>query len=172
MAYLGDGKFIGESIEGALRFHQSIQSLSPIEVDGKQVKIASLTSPDINIVVYALNEEGNTSLKEMNTFNQEIRARLSYKTGSMHGYDFIVSSTSLTENDYGEAPLTFLEQLGIPSQQWAEVKEVFVMRSTVMSPYLTSDYTEVDYLEMFFERLQEIVKDILTSSGEERANQQ
>jgi hypothetical protein len=46
------------------------------------------------------------------------------------------------------------------------------MRSTVMTPYLTTDYTEVDYLEMFFERLQEIVKDILTSSGEERANQQ
>jgi tyrosine decarboxylase len=161
--YLGYGKFIGESIEGALRFHHLLQSLSPIEVEGKPVKIASLTSPDINIVVYALNEDGNTSLKQMNAFNQQIRARFSYQTGPMHGYDFIVSSTSLTENDYGEAPLTFLEQLGIPAQQWVDVKEVFVMRSTVMSPYLTLDYTEVDYLEKFVERLKEIVKEILTS---------
>jgi tyrosine decarboxylase len=162
--HLGYGKIIGESVEGALRFHHHIQSLGTIEAkNGSKVKMVSLTEPDINIVVYAFNEEGNSNLAQMNAFNQKIRAHLSYESGPMHGYNFLVSSTSLTVDDYGEAPISFLQQLGIPAQQWTKVQQVFVIRSTVMNPYLTTDYTDMDYLAKFFEQLQNIVKEILVS---------
>jgi glutamate/tyrosine decarboxylase-like PLP-dependent enzyme len=160
----GYGKIIGEGIEGATRFYNQICKLETIGTDRKYV-IEPLTQPDLNIIVYALNEAGNTDLEKMNALNREIKEHLSYRQGTIHAYDFIVSSTDLSEEEYGDTPLGFLQRLGIPEEEWRRVGSVFVLRSTIMSPYLTPDYTDEDYLAKFFVKLESILETVGRECG-------
>lgn len=147
----GYGRIIGETIEGALRLHSMMVEKERIRAGHKLFRIAPLTRPDTNIVVYAFNEDGNTSLARMNDLNRSMKERLYYEPGKRtHQYEFMVSSTLLSRDEYGDGPLDFLHRLGIPSGEWAKEGEVFVLRSTIMSPYLTSDFTHLDYAGMLF----------------------
>jgi tyrosine decarboxylase len=149
--YAGYGRVIGESIEGAMRFYDQIVRTRAIRAGEKVYRVVPLVKPDINIVVYAFNEEGNDSLEEMNSLNRKIKDRLSYKPERpVSSYEFFVSSTSLDHEEYGDAPLGFLEKCGISKEEWDRVHEVFVIRSCIMSPYMTRDFTDMDYLTELF----------------------
>ena len=159
----GYGKIIGEGIEGAQRLYNHMREHRTIATNDREFTIAPLTQPDLNIVVYAVNEKGNTSLETMNELNREIKSHLSYTSGPVHSYDFIVSSTELTKEECGDAPLKFLNELGISEDEWQTFGKVFVLRSCIMSPYLTQDYTEEDYLGKFFITLERVLQKISSS---------
>ena len=157
----GYGKIIGETIEGALSFYALIMERQVIKANGKVFRIVPLVKPDTNIVVYAFNRESNRSLQEMNNFNRTIKEKLYYTPGTLtHQYDFMVSSTSLFRDEYGDTPVDFLKRLGIPESEWDAVGEVFVLRSTFMSPYLTSDFTSMDYIQAFLTCIEQLLNDI------------
>lgn len=45
--------------------------------------------------------------------------------------------------------------LGFSKKEWLRVKKVKVLRSVIMSPYLTPDYVDENYVGLFLDYLQE-----------------
>lgn len=135
----GYGKLIRNSIEGAYRFYYSLLENSVIQVNGKEFNVHCLCKPDINIVIYAFNEKGNTSLRKMNALNQEIYEQFSYRSGPVYASDYIMSKTSLSKEEYGDMPAGFVKKFGITEAEWHEVEEVFVLRSCIMTPLLAQE---------------------------------
>ena len=160
----GYGKLLGETIDGALNFYHSLENFEPIYIGedkkGEVIKIKAIpvTKPDINIVTYVFNFKGNSSLEKMNALNTFIGKYLysfdplTYKP--ILEKDFIVSTTEFSYSDYGKAPLDLLERAGIKPEEWGEGKSIFILRSVVMSPYLTTDYVEENYVKRFRQSLE------------------
>ncbi len=183
----GYGTFIGETIEGALNLYDKIEkdlkdfeiSHTYVDVNGrkkeKSIKLRAkcLTKPDLNILCYAFNVAGwdeekkkwewNTSLKIMNKLNETLKERkLKFeKNKPILAKDFIVSSTDLEYDIYKDAPKSFLKELGINSDEWGKGKKVTVLRSTIMTPYLTLDYIEEDFVKRFIEAIKEKFAELL-----------
>ena len=134
----GYGRIIGRGIDGANHFYGALLKQAPFEVDGTIFTIEPLTRPDFNIVDFALNIKGNTDLDVMNDLNQRIYDQCSYKSGPVYADDWITSKTSLSHDDYGDAPQSFTERLGIPVSEWDRVKSVYVLRSCVLTPWIAS----------------------------------
>ncbi len=153
----GYGRIIGESIEGARMLWSKIEEM---EVEDFVAKC--LCKPDLNILCYAFNKRYNKNLDKMNFFNEKIKKFMSYDTSEfnrpIHSYDHIVSSTKLSRENYGKAVDEFLKKLGLDLSD--EGKEVFILRSCVMTPYLTKDYTEEDYSGTFIKSLKKTIKEL------------
>lgn len=154
----GYGKLLGAGLQGARRFYDSICQRGQFQVGEKWFQVMPLTKPDTNIVVYALNEKGNRSLAKMNHLNRRLKEHFSYTAGTVHQVEFILSSTTLTPHEYDDVPLAFLAQCGIPESEWAEVGELFILRSTIMNPYIALEYAQEDYLEKFFKAVENFLK--------------
>jgi len=133
----GYGRVIGSSMEGASIFHRALVAAGSMKARGRTFRVRPLAAPDTNIVVFALNEEGNTSLEIMNRLNRALYEQCSYKSGPVYTNDFIVSKTSLSRSEYGDAPIRFIGDLGIPTGEWTGDAEVFVLRSCVLTPLLS-----------------------------------
>ncbi|MBI3928677.1 MAG: tyrosine decarboxylase [Armatimonadetes bacterium] len=134
----GYGKLIGNSIEGAQKLYLALRATPMLELDGQRYRLAALMRPDLNLVNYAFNAEGNTSLETMEALNRAVYERCSYRSGPVYLEDFITSKTILDRSVYGDAPRAFVERLGIPAAEWDRAGRVFVMRSCVMTPFLAS----------------------------------
>jgi glutamate/tyrosine decarboxylase-like PLP-dependent enzyme len=134
----GYGRIIGDSIEGAYHFYRSLQKTAPLDVANRRFEVIPLARPDINIVDYAFHEIGNDSLEAMNRLNEAIYEHCSYKSGPLYINDFITSKTSLTGEEYGDTPRAFVMRFGIADGEWERLKSVYILRSCILTPYLTS----------------------------------
>ncbi len=150
----GYGKLIRNSIEGAYRFYYSLRENHTIRAGDKLYNLHCLCHPDINIVIYAFNEKGNTSLQRMNALNQKIYERFSYRSGPIYASDYIMSKTSLAHEEYGDRPAGFLKQFGIDRSEWDREEEVFVLRSCIMTPLLAQEKYD-EYWNTFIHSLKE-----------------
>jgi tyrosine decarboxylase len=159
----GYGRIIGPSVEGANRFHNSLVSTESVEVEGRRFRVASLTKPDFNIVDFAFNEEGNASLEAMNDLNHQLYKRCSYKSGPVYREDFITSKTSLSFETYGDAPRMFAAKLGIPDEEWDKIRNVHVLRSCVLTPWLTRDAPFDEYWQNFMNAMKRGLRSVSTS---------
>lgn len=150
----GYGKLIGETIDGALHLYGVLKKAKPFVVS-RDIKIVvhPLSRPDLNIVNYVFNIKGNKDLEIMNTLTEyvceSVLGFLPEKGKTMLERVYIASSTELTREEYGDSVLPFLKKIGIPEKEWERVRRLKVVRSVIMSPYLTSDYVEKDYAEDF-----------------------
>ena len=153
----GYGRIIGRSVEGAVRFYNSLLSTKVVEVAGKKFVVAPLTNPDFNIVDFAFNEVGNTSLKAMDELNQKVYEQCSYNSGPVFYDDWITSKTDLSYDDYGDAPKSFVAELGIPALEWDNVRSVYVLRSCVLTPFLIHNTTYDEYWGNFVKTMQKIL---------------
>ncbi len=149
----GYGRIIGYSIEGAYHFYRSLLSHDPLTVDGRSFEVIPLAKPDINIVDYAFHEKGNGSLEQMNRLNQSVYEQCSYKSGPVYLSDFITSKTALTREEYGEAPRAYVDKFGIEAGEWDRLGSVTVLRSCILTPYLTSNTTYEEYARNFMEAM-------------------
>jgi len=159
----GYGAVIGRGIEGAQRFYDSLRNEPAFEVAGRRFRVASLTKPDFNIVDFAFNEEGSTSLQSMNDLNQKIYDLCSYHAGPVYADNWITSKTDLTIDNYGNAPESFTTRLGIPRQEWDKVRNVYVMRSCVLTPFLAKHSTYEEYWGSFIKTMKNQIVKILES---------
>lgn len=145
----GYGRIIGSSIEGAYRFYRSLLSNAPLTVGGRQYEVIPLARPDINIIDYAFHEKGNAGLEQMNRLNQSLYEQCSYKSGPVYINDFITSKTSLTREEYGETPRSYVAKFGIPAGEWERLGTVSVLRSCILTPYLTGTEAFETYWRSF-----------------------
>ncbi|OPY91557.1 MAG: L-2,4-diaminobutyrate decarboxylase [Syntrophaceae bacterium PtaU1.Bin231] len=153
----GYGRIIGDSIEGAYRFYRSLLETPPMDVAGRRFEVIPLARPDINIVDYAFHEIGNGSLDAMNRLNEAIYEQCSYKSGPLYITDFITSKTSLTSGEYGDTPRSFVARAGIAAGEWERLQSVYILRSCILTPYLTSHTTYETCWENFMDAMERII---------------
>jgi len=156
----GYGRIIGASIEGACRFHRSLLNAGNIEAGERQFEVMSLTAPDINIVDYAFHEKGPCGLEAMNGLNQAIYERCSYKSGPVYVNDFITSKTALTREEYGDTPRSFVKGFGIRESDWDRLGSVYVLRSCIVTPFLTNIITFEEYWWNFWAAMARAIRSI------------
>ncbi|MBN1938657.1 MAG: tyrosine decarboxylase, partial [Candidatus Aminicenantes bacterium] len=156
----GYGRIIGASIEGACRFHQALLQAGRLEAGGKEFEVIPLTRPDINIVDYAFHEKGNGDLEAMNRLNQAIYERCSYKSGPVYVNDFITSKTALTREEYGDTPRSFVAKFGLREGEWERLGSIYVLRSCIVTPFLTNTITFEEYWWNFWAAMARAVRAI------------
>ncbi|MFZ2961225.1 MAG: pyridoxal-dependent decarboxylase [Candidatus Ozemobacteraceae bacterium] len=156
----GYGELIGRSIAGAHNFYNSLLEIGSFKAGKNSYIVKPLTKPDLNIVVFSFNREGNKSLKEMNALNNAIYEKCSYKSGPVYINDFITSKTSLTFDEYDNTPGEFSHRLGIPLDQWQSEHSVFVLRSTVLTPFLADEKQHADYWIRFMNTMKKKIEQI------------
>lgn len=158
----GYGKLIRNSIEGAHRFYNSLLSNSVIKIDNAEIKLSCLCKPDLNIIIYAFNKKGNKSLSKMNEFNQKIYDALSYRSGPLYATDYIVSKTSLSIEEYDDVPYGLVSSLGISFDEWRSNRDVFVLRSCILTPLLAQE-NYAEYWNVYINSLKNKLKNILST---------
>jgi tyrosine decarboxylase len=154
----GYGKLIGHSIDGAQRLYRAIEELDCMEVEGRRFEITCLSRPDLNVIDFVFNERGNRNLVTANKLNHFLYEQCSYRSGPVYLEDFILSKTVLGKDTYDWAVSDVLNRLGIPELEWTEIGELFVLRSCMMTPYLTSNQTFDEYLKKFGQALRRHLK--------------
>lgn len=159
----GYGRIIGYSIEAAHRFFLSLLAIPPIMIGDRRFEVIPLTKPDINIVDYAFHEIGNDSLEAMNHLNKAIYEHCSYKSGPIYRTDFITSKTSLTREEYGDTPRSFLERFGLPHAEWDALESVYVLRSCILTPYLINNTTYEDYWSNFLRSMERAIQSLVSA---------
>ena len=145
----GYGRIIGRGIDGANRFYRALMEQEPFDAHGITFTIEPLTRPDFNIVDFAVNIKGNTNLEIMNELNQQLYNQCSYHSGPVYADDWITSKTSLSYDDYGDAPQGFTNRLGIPASEWDRARSVYVLRSCVLTPWLSDRPAFTSYWDRF-----------------------
>ncbi|XPV75696.1 MAG: pyridoxal phosphate-dependent decarboxylase family protein [Desulfovibrio sp.] len=146
----GYGRIIGRSVNSAAAFQESLDTIKFIETaDGNRFTVHPLMRPDFNIVTFAFNKEGNTDLQKMNALNEAIYKRCSYVSGPVYHEEFITSKTWFTSHEYGDAPMHFLKKIGFDKAQWQAEQQLYVLRSCILTPFLSCYDTYEDYWTSF-----------------------
>lgn len=133
----GYGKLIGSSIEGALRFYDFLNNQT-FKIGDKEVELHTLTRPDFNMVDYVFKEKGNDDLISMNKLNHSFYDQASYVTGNIYNNEFITSHTDFAIPDYGNSPLSFVQNLGFTEAEWEKAGKVTILRAAVLTPYMNN----------------------------------
>jgi tyrosine decarboxylase len=166
----GYGKLIGETIDGAHALFHGLQTLNPVTIsENITIQVYVLAKPDLNIVNYIFNFSENSNLQKLNRLTAFIASKIfgpdPIKSHLMLEKSFIVSTTALSQEEYGDIPFDFLKRIGISLEEWHKVQNLQVIRSVVMSPYLTTDFVDENYVEKFRSTIE---KELIQHSDEIR----
>lgn len=149
----GYGKLLAHSVDGAQRLFQAFHNHGVLEACGRHFRVECLTQPDLNVVNFVFNEVGNVNLEVTNKLNRFLYDQCSYRSGPVYLEDYFLSKTVISPEVYGQASEKLLEALEIPLSELDRVGEIFVLRSCLMSPYLTSNQSFEEYREKFWQGL-------------------
>ena len=127
--------------------------------------------PDSNLICLAVNRNGNRSLARMNRFARRVFARMKVDAARPVQFArFIGSYTSLRREggddgqcdrilrDLGIDPATFV---AVPNQPREEADHIFILRHTLMNPFLMDGPGERNYIDMYWDFLEEVIDDAL-----------
>ncbi|KJG09489.1 decarboxylase [Photobacterium kishitanii] len=157
----GYGHVIGRGIVTADWFAKKLATAEPFVVDGRRFEVRPLMHPDFHMVDFTFKEIGNDSLEAHNKLNQRIYELCSYATGRTYTKDFLTSSTSLSEEEYGQTPRLYAESRGFSDNEWNTVGSVYILRSAVMTHFLRDEIRFNNYWnnlrDVFTSLLSEII---------------
>ncbi|MGX5376798.1 tyrosine decarboxylase [Ligilactobacillus sp. LYQ135] len=153
----GYGKLIGRSVEASHRFYDFLSDLS-FNINGQEVEVHPLTSPDFNMVDWTFNIKGNTDLKKMNEFNHDFYDEASFNDGPIYNNDFITSHTDFSIPDYGDSPLKYVESMGFDDQEWKRAGKITILRACVLTPLMY----DKDNFEEYAGKIKSAMKEKLT----------
>lgn len=134
----GYGRLVASGIQTVNRFRIFLSGLT-FTINGRTVRAYPLIQPDFNMVDWAFKADDMTSLADVNALNQSVYDLSSYLTPSEYNNVFITSHTKFSTEDYGDAPLRFIETMGLEESQWHEERSVTLLRASILDPYLSSD---------------------------------
>ena len=129
------------------------------------------TSSDLNILTYAFNYkvggELNTNLEQVNAFNKAIYDRISIKPDGrdIYNYEIVVSTTDFLKYSYGEVFFNDYKErlLGLEKGTGNDEadKEISVLRSVIMDPWITEDIEGKPFVDYIVAELFKIVQEVL-----------
>ena len=137
----------------------------------EKVRLTVPFEPDTNLVCLAINPVENDSLAVMNAFGRRIFAEMRVDaTRPIQAKTFIGSYTSLTkENLPGDQAHRILDALGIdpatysilPKDVIREADHIYLLRHTLMNPWLTAFVDDRNYVEMYWDYLGQLIDQAL-----------
>jgi glutamate/tyrosine decarboxylase-like PLP-dependent enzyme len=141
----GYGRLIGETAKGALALHRRLEA-----GDWRPFRLVLLPRPDLNIVCFAIGHPALATLEATNAFVARLYARMSAMGDRPSPQvDYFVSKTTLRAEEYGDAALPIVRQLGFTAADYHAAGGVAVVRCTVMDPFLAARRGKVDFIEGF-----------------------
>jgi hypothetical protein len=127
--------------------------------------------PDTNLICLAINPEGNRSLPHMNAFGRRIYAHLAVgERMDIHAREFFGSRTLVHRDTLGErAAMRLIDELGLdpatfvedPDDPEREADSVFLLRHTLMNPWLSGREHGMNYLDRYCRYLAHLVREAL-----------
>lgn len=117
--------------------------------------------PDCNVVCLIVNPEGNSSASEMNAFMRELVEGMRLRPGkSARDLEFMGSFTSIpADRMLSQDGLCVLDTLGIESDTVPAAGSIFVLRHTLMNPWLLNETSRplARYIEFLERRIQSLL---------------
>jgi len=157
----GYGRIIGRSQEVAQRFYKALSEEPEFTLEnGKTYKTYTLTEPDFNMVNWTFNEVGNTSLKKMNDLTLKLFDKFQYVGGPVYSEDFLTSHTEFTLEDYGKAPVHFLNKIGIDEQEFLNGTGVWIFRASLLTPFLNLEKDWDNYWAAFMKTVKKTILEV------------
>lgn len=129
------------------------------------VTVTTPIPPDSNLICLAINPVGNTSLAAMNRFGRAIFSHLNVDaTKPIQQRDFIASYTSLLHDAFDtERAAEILTELGVepstftPSARDAQDDHIFILRHTLMNPWLMAEQEGTNYIDRYLATLKALI---------------
>ena len=147
------------------------------ELAGRLADVATLTvpfEPDSNLICLAINPKGNSALARMNRFGRALYAKLRVDPSEpLQLKQFFGSSTTVSRAALGEREATRVcNELGIDPQTLVdeiansdiEAEGVFMLRHTLMNPWLRDEINGINYIDRYCEHLEGLVREVLAAA--------
>ena len=136
-----------------------------------RVRLVVPFEPDSNLICLALNPVGNDAVAAANRFGRALFSRMKVDPERpVQAKTFIGSYTSLRkENLPGRQADRILDELGldpesyrsVPDDPAREADHLFILRHTLMNPWLLSDGGGGNYIDRYWSYLEELVDEVL-----------
>lgn len=148
----GYGRVIARGIVAADWFARRLASAPPFVIGERQFEVRPVMHPDFHMVNFTFKEIGNGSLEDHNRLNKRMYEICSYASGRTYANDFLTSSTSLSVEEYGHAPLHYVLERGFSRAEWDEVESVYILRAAVMTHCLAKP----DGFDAYWDELRDV----------------
>lgn len=165
----GMGRLLRITVETCERFYDSARAEREALAD--RVRLCVPFEPDSNLICLALNPVGNGHVAAANRFSREVFSRMRVDAERpVQLKTFIGSYTSLTKESLpGSQADRILEALGldgstfrfIPEDPARESDHLFILRHTLMNPWLLSGPGGRSYIDLYWEFLESVIDDVL-----------
>ena len=161
----GLGRILRHTIRACEYFYESAREAAERLED--RVRLIVPFEPDSNLVCLALNRNENRSLARMNPFARRVFRRMRVDaTRPVQDARFIGSYTSLRRKDGDDEQCArILRELGIdpatftavPVRPDEEADHIFILRHTLMNPFLMDGPDGRNYIDMYWDFLEETI---------------
>ncbi len=161
------GAIVARTVRHTEHFYHRVQRLADEVADVARVTMPF--EPDCNVVCIALNPQGNRNLAVANGCAQRVYDSLRVNPAvPLQSREHFASATTLALHNLGLQPMVeVLERLGIDPATLREVPEdpareapgLFVLRHTLMNPWLVDTENGVDYLDMYCRHLTALLRE-------------
>lgn len=169
----GLGRVLRLTVRACERFYDSARAAG--ERWAGRVRLCVPFEPDSNLICLALNPEGNTSVAVMNRFTRAVFSHMKVEGDRpVQVKTFIGSYTSLTKDTLpGRQADRILSALGldpstfclVPRDKERDADHIYLLRHTLMNPWLLSGPGEQDYIARYWEYLEEVAGEVLGTSA-------
>lgn len=167
--YKNFGRLIKQTIKTAEYFYDKVLELQDKLKD--KVKLCLPYTPDTNLLCIAINPIDNTSITEMNNFSNKIYSNLKIqKDVAPKNQHFIGSNTYLLRSNVSENHARELcGLLGLDENNFVnhvtdeetQSDKIFLLRHTIMNPWLTDNSNGDDYVTMYCDYLERLIIEAL-----------
>ncbi|HIX01635.1 MAG TPA: tyrosine decarboxylase [Candidatus Ligilactobacillus excrementigallinarum] len=158
----GYGRLVARTLFAARKFNDMVDGMK-FEINGKTIISHAVYEPDFNMVDWVYKIEGNDSLKDMNALTTAMYEHTSSKVGNLYNLKLVTSASTFDKNIYGDAPVKFIESLGIDKNDYDREGNLEILRASCMTPWVY-DEESFDY---WAPRIKEAMKETLEQIAEE-----
>lgn len=169
----GLGRLLGLTVRACEAFYDSVEAAQE-RLEGR-VRLCVPFQPDSNLLCLALNPWNNTSAAAMNRFSRAVFARMRVDgERPVQIKTFIGSYTSLLKKTLpGDQTHRILSGLRLdpdtlrlfPTDPKREADHLFILRHTLMNPWLLAGPDDRSYIDHYWDWLVEVIDEVLAEGG-------
>lgn len=159
------GRIPQQTVRAAEHFEGAIARFAERLADVATVCLPFL--PDTNLVCIAINARGNRDIAAMRMLIERLYDQLRVTDGQpIQQRAFFGSITTLKPDTLGSTDYQrVLDLLGLDPPGSDADGRLLILRHTLMNPFLRDDHGGTDYLELYLEHLESLVRTALKGSG-------
>lgn len=159
----GLGRILAETIRATEYFHDRIGQLA--ESLRPDVTAVIPFEPDTNLVCIALNPAGNRRIEQANRFTRRVFSQMKVDAAQpVQTREFFGSYTTVSRRGLGKDEFArLLDRLGLDNDP--EQETLFILRHTLMNPWLIDDTNDINYLDRYCDFLVRVARAALQETA-------